>query len=89
MNKAVFFDRDGVLNEIVERDGGHYSPQDFSQFKIVEEAIKVTRYTRSIGFLNIVISNQPDISRKKLNNIFNLFSQLTRRTQKLLQTDLI
>ena len=41
MNKAFFFDRDGVLNEIVERDGGHYSPQDFSQFKIVEEAIKV------------------------------------------------
>ena len=85
MNKAFFFDRDGVLNEIVERDGGHYSPQDFSQFKIVEEAIKVTRHTRSIGFLNIVISNQPDISRKKLNK--SHLNKMTDQLYKKLELD--
>lgn len=66
MNRAFFFDRDGVLNEIVQRDRGHYSPQDFSQFKLKREAIEFTRYTHSLGFLNIVVSNQPDISRGKL-----------------------
>tara|TARA_B100001142_G_scaffold327040_1_gene383759 strand:- start:229 stop:744 length:516 start_codon:yes stop_codon:yes gene_type:complete len=66
MNQAFFFDRDGVLNEIVQRDGGHYSPQDFSQFVIIKEAIEFTQYTHSLGFLNIVISNQPDISRGTL-----------------------
>ncbi len=85
MNKAFFFDRDGVLNETVERDGGHYSPQDFSQFKIVEEAIKVTRHTRSIGFLNIVISNQPDISRKKLNK--SHLNKMTDQLYKKLELD--
>jgi len=63
MNKAIFFDRDGVLNELIERDGGFYSPRKISDFLIVNNAAEVTRETSSLGFLNIVISNQPDISR--------------------------
>ena len=85
MNKAIFFDRDGVLNEIVERDGGHYSPKDFSQFKLVDEAIQVTRYTRSKGFLNIVVSNQPDISRRKLDK--NDLDLMTEQLFKKLDLD--
>jgi len=85
MNKAVFFDRDGVLNEIVERDGGHYSPQTFSQFKIIEEAIQVTRHTHSVGFLNIVISNQPDIARKKLDKVH--LDKMTDQLYKKLELD--
>jgi D-glycero-D-manno-heptose 1,7-bisphosphate phosphatase len=67
MNKAIFFDRDGVLNKLIYRDGGFYSPQKFSQFKIEKEAMKVTKTTKSLGFLNLVVSNQPDISRQKMN----------------------
>ena len=37
MNQAVFFDRDGVLNELIKRDGGFYSPQSFDQFKTYDE----------------------------------------------------
>ncbi len=63
MNKAIFFDRDGVLNELIKRDGGNYSPREFSKFKIIPNSIEVTNYTKSKGYLNIVISNQPDVAR--------------------------
>ena len=32
LKKAVFFDRDGVLNHLIERDGSFYSPQKFEDF---------------------------------------------------------
>ena len=67
MNRAVFFDRDGVLNELVERDGGYYSPRDTSSFTITSNAAEVTRRTSALGYLNIVISNQPDVARGYLD----------------------
>ena len=67
MNKAIFFDRDGVLNELVERDGGYYSPRDTSSFTITSNAAEVTRRTSALGYLNIVISNQPDVARGYLD----------------------
>lgn len=67
MDRAVFFDRDGILNEVIQRDGGYYSPRDYKQFKLINIAKDITKYTHSLGFKNIVISNQPDISRGHLN----------------------
>jgi D-glycero-D-manno-heptose 1,7-bisphosphate phosphatase len=64
--KAVFFDRDGVLNYLVKRDGSFYSPQNFEDFQLVAGAKKVIDNVHKMGFLAIVISNQPDISRGKL-----------------------
>ena len=66
MNRAVFFDRDGVLNELVHRDGGLFSPQMFDQFNIVRNTKVVINKLKKMGFLTIVISNQPDISRGTL-----------------------
>ena len=78
MNRAVFFDRDGVLNELVARDGGYYSPRDPSNFTIVSNAIEVTKQVSSLGYLNIVISNQPDVARGYLDItvLQNMTSQL-------------
>ena len=64
--KAVFFDRDGVLNHLVQRDGSFYSPQKFEDFHIVDDAKEVINRVHKMGFLAIVVSNQPDISRGKL-----------------------
>ena len=83
MNRAVFFDRDGVLNELVKRDSGYFSPRKLSQFRIIENSIEVTNYTKSKGYLNIVISNQPDVERGYLTKVNLdkmtkiLFDQLT------------
>ncbi len=64
--KAVFFDRDGVLNYLVKRDGSFYSPQHFEDFQLVAGAKKVIDNVHKMEYLVIVISNQPDISRGKL-----------------------
>ena len=66
MNRAVFFDRDGVLNELIKRDGGFYSPQSFDQFKIYETAKFVINELKQRGLLSIVVSNQPDVARGNL-----------------------
>ena len=79
INRAVFFDRDGVLNELVRRDGGYYSPRNLSTFKIISNSIEVTQYTKSLGYLNIVISNQPDVARGYLN-----ITELDKMTEVLL-----
>lgn len=76
--KAVFFDRDGVLNQLVERDGTFYSPQSFKDFKIYLESIDIVEQVQKLGFLAIVISNQPDIARGKLEQ-----SELDLMTQVL------
>ena len=77
--KAVFFDRDGVLNHLVKRDGSYYSPQKFEDFKIVSEAKGVVNNVQKMGYLAIVISNQPDITRGKLEQ-----SELDKMTQLLI-----
>ena len=69
MKRAVFFDRDGVLNELVFRNGGFYSPQSFAQFKIMDSPGLVINKLKKKGFLCIVVSNQPDISRENLKKI--------------------
>lgn len=63
MNKAIFWDRDGVISEVVYRDGIHASPRNFGEFKLREGADKSLKQFRDAGFLNIVITNQPDVSR--------------------------
>jgi len=77
--KAIFFDRDGVLNQLVKRDGSYYSPQNFEDFHIVSDAMKVVNHVQKKGYLAIVISNQPDISRGKLEQ-----SELDKMTQLLI-----
>lgn len=76
--KAVFFDRDGVLNHLVQRDGSYYSPKKFEDFHIVNEAKEVVNRVQEMGFLAIVVSNQPDISRGKLKQ-----SELDKMTDLL------
>ncbi len=66
MRKVAFFDRDGGLNELVKRDGGLYSPQSIDQFKIYDNTREIIDRLKKKGFLSIVISNQPDIARGKL-----------------------
>jgi D-glycero-D-manno-heptose 1,7-bisphosphate phosphatase len=78
-HRAIFFDRDGVLNELVSRDGSFYSPQTFKDFHIVDEAKEVVSHVQNMGYLTIVISNQPDISRGKLKQ-----SELDKMTTMLI-----
>ncbi|MCZ7355836.1 MAG: HAD-IIIA family hydrolase [Candidatus Methanoperedens sp.] len=63
-NRAVFLDRDGVINEIVFHDGEKpSSPWRFEEFKLVAGIEKPLGELSSMGYYLFIISNQPDISR--------------------------
>lgn len=63
MSRAIFFDRDGILNEIVPRGEVVGSPRATGEFRIKEGACELLQAAREAGFLCIVVTNQPDIGR--------------------------
>ncbi len=63
MRRAVFLDRDGVLNRVVMRDGRPFPPSAPEDLELVEDALQGCRALRGAGFLLIVVTNQPDVAR--------------------------
>ena len=61
--KAVFFDRDGVLNHSEIKNGRPYAPLHSSDFRLIENAGSAVDGVKSLGFLIIVVTNQPDVGR--------------------------
>jgi D-glycero-D-manno-heptose 1,7-bisphosphate phosphatase len=63
--RAVFLDRDGVLNRAIVREGKPYAPRDLSEFELLPGVQEATCELRSAGFDLIVVTNQPDVGRGK------------------------
>lgn len=61
--KAVFFDRDGTLNEAVVREGRPFPPGSAADLKIVADAPAALGRLKKAGFLLVVVTNQPDVAR--------------------------
>lgn len=61
--RAVFLDRDGVLNEALVKDRRPYPPSSLADLKIVPGAREALHRLKSAGFLLIVVTNQPDVGR--------------------------
>lgn len=66
MRKAIFFDRDGVLNKAIIKNGKPYSPLEINQLKINEDAKSIIRFFKNRNFLCIVVTNQPEVGRKNV-----------------------
>lgn len=63
MDRAVFLDRDGVINSVVLRDGKPASPRSLAEFRIEPDiGLPLERLRRS-GFRLFAVTNQPDIAR--------------------------
>jgi D-glycero-D-manno-heptose 1,7-bisphosphate phosphatase len=62
-DRAVFLDRDGVLNAIVERDGKPASPRTPDELLIVPDAPAALAALKAAGYRLFVVTNQPDIAR--------------------------
>jgi len=82
MSRAVFLDRDGVINPLVynietsEYESPHY-PEDLS---IYPNVIKALRKLKEHGYLLFVVSNQPSYAKGKtslenIRSIENLLSE--------------
>src|SRR4051794_23667312 len=61
--RAVFLDRDGVLNAAMVRDGKPYPPAHVGEFVLLEGVREACADLRAAGFLLIVATNQPDVGR--------------------------
>jgi D-glycero-D-manno-heptose 1,7-bisphosphate phosphatase len=64
--RAVFLDRDGVLNRVLLRNGKPYPPRSIEEITIPQGVGPALARLRRAGFLLIVLTNQPDIARGRL-----------------------
>jgi D-glycero-D-manno-heptose 1,7-bisphosphate phosphatase len=63
--RAVFLDRDGVLNRAVVRDGHPYPPARLEDFEVHDDVVAGCARLKAANFLLVVITNQPDVGRGK------------------------
>jgi transaldolase len=63
--RAVFLDRDGVINRAVIRDGKPHPPADLSQLEVLPGVPEALEQLRAAGYRLIVVTNQPDVARGK------------------------
>jgi D-glycero-D-manno-heptose 1,7-bisphosphate phosphatase len=82
MRHAVFLDRDGVINRSIVRDGKPFAPTSLEQIEVLPQVSLALSQLRQAGFLNIVVTNQPDIATGKQS-----WDELERIHRKL-QSDL-
>src|SRR5689334_23762031 len=66
MKRAVFLDRDGVLNKAYVRNGKPHSPDSIEEMVIPSDAAEALGRLRKHGFRLLMATNQPDIARGRL-----------------------
>tara|TARA_B100001250_G_C19763816_1_gene773743 strand:- start:141 stop:698 length:558 start_codon:yes stop_codon:yes gene_type:complete len=80
MNRAVFLDRDGVINEVLFREGSNIkpiAPWKIEEFKLFKNINRPLKDMRKMNFNLFIVTNQPDVSKgilkhsvlKKMNDI--------------------
>src|SRR5208283_4686808 len=81
LRRAVFLDRDGVINRALERDGKPYPPTTLKEFEILPEVPVACAKLKQAGFLLVVVTNQPDVGRGTLKReiVETLHAEMCRR----------
>ncbi len=63
MKRAVFLDRDGVINRARVRDGKPYPPASLDELDILPGVGDAMRRLHAADFQLVVVTNQPDVAR--------------------------
>ena len=77
-NKAFFINQDGIITQMCyeSNHGNIHTPLNSSQVKLVFGIDQLLKHTKKLGYLNIIISNQPNIGLGKLGSKqFDLIGQ--------------
>jgi D-glycero-D-manno-heptose 1,7-bisphosphate phosphatase len=65
VNRAVFVDRDGVINEFVPGSEGPDSPRSVEEFRLLPGVADAIRRLNSLGLPIVLVSNQPGVAKGK------------------------
>jgi D-glycero-D-manno-heptose 1,7-bisphosphate phosphatase len=86
-NKAVFLDRDGVINEVIyhKEMGIVDSPSSVEQFKLLPDVGNAINKFHDLGFKVIVISNQPGMAKDNYN--LDVFEKIKEKMKNELKKD--
>lgn len=63
LRRAVFLDRDGVINRCEVRGGKPYAPRSLADFRLLPRVSGAVRLLKRAGLLVVVVTNQPDIGQ--------------------------
>lgn len=63
MQRAIFLDRDGVINRALVRDGRPYPPANLAAVEILPGVSDALSALHDADFMLIVVTNQPDVAR--------------------------
>ncbi len=76
---AIFLDRDGVLNIPIIKNKKSFAPLKINQFRLYPNVVKLCKKLKK-KYLLIVVTNQPDIKKGKLNiNQMNLMHEKLKK----------
>lgn len=65
-NRAIFLDRDGVLNHAIVKNGKPYPPKSIAELVIPEGVPDALVSLKAAGYYLIGATNQPDVVRGKI-----------------------
>jgi D-glycero-D-manno-heptose 1,7-bisphosphate phosphatase len=79
--RAVFLDRDGVLNRPLVVDGRPLPPTSIEQLELLPGVEEACRRLHDAGLLLVVVTNQPDVARgtQTLTEVKALNDELSSR----------
>jgi len=83
--RAVFLDRDGVVNRAILREGKPYPPPTLADLRVLPGVREACRKLREAGFALILITNQPDIARGAVSS--QQVAEINLRLRRYLQLD--
>ena len=67
MKKAVFLDRDGVINKAIIKNGKPLSPNSLNELEILPGVRQSITKLKKLNFVCLVVTNQPNVARKKID----------------------
>jgi D-glycero-D-manno-heptose 1,7-bisphosphate phosphatase len=81
--RAVFLDRDGVINRAFARQGRPYPPASVADLQVLPGVPAACEELRQRGFLVVVVTNQPDIARgtMSLSTLEAIHTRLRQRVR--------
>ncbi len=78
---CLFLDRDGIINEVVIREGRIESPRSIKEFIFKKEFLDLYPKLNSLNCYLFIVSNQPDVARGFMSkDILNNINQMLKNT---------